>query len=344
MNNKLSVAFLGIACSLTALFTGCKQDAIIGEKVPETGKVYFGLADSSGTKGINGVSTWAQDTVAKTVMIAAAIYRGGFTDLAPFTVKIQADNSAVDKLIGAGKLPANTVKLAAADYTLDELATIEYKDGVMKGMVLPKIKMSALSANQGKYIALGLSIASAEKFSINDARSKIVVYANVDSLMDAIIPPKNQILNDAWQVLKIANNDNVTATPAANGSFVFAGGSGGHIGIYQAVDVQAGRKYSFTFNVKGTGATDTWFEVYIGYGAPVTGADYNEGGVRMGLNTWTGCGKTAFDDLLSKVGCVGSGPIFTAPTTGKVYLVIRTGGTNLGTGGITASKFVFIRQ
>ncbi|MCH5719661.1 hypothetical protein [Niabella hibiscisoli] len=151
-------------------------------------------------------------------------------------------------------------------------------------------------------------------------------------------------MNDAWQVLKIANNENVTVTPAANGSFVFAGGSGGHVGIYQSVDVQAGRKYSFTFNVKGSGATDTWFEVYIGYGAPVTGVDYNEGGARMGLNTWTGCGKTPFDDLLSKVGCAGSGPVFTAPTTGKVYLVIRTGGANLGTGGITASKFVFIRQ
>ncbi len=236
------------------------------------------------------------------------------------------------------------MKLAAADYTLDELSTIEYKDGVMKGSVQPKIKISSLSANQGKYIALGLSIASAEKFGINEARSRIVVYANVDSLMDAIIPPKNQVVNDAWQVLRIANNDNVTVTPAANGSFVFAGGSGGHIGIYQAVEVQAGKKYSFTFNVKGAGATDTWFEVYIGYGAPVTGVDYNEGGVRMGLNTWTGCGKVAFDDLLSKVGCVGSGPIFTAPATGKAYLVIRTGGTNLGTGGITASKFVFIRQ
>lgn len=344
MNNKFSFAFWAVVLSMVILFAGCKQDALIGESVTETGKLFFALADSSGTKGVNGVSTWTHDTVSKTVAIAATIYRGGFSELDPFKVKIVADNSAVDKLIGAGKLPANTVKLAATDYTLDESSTIEYKDGVMKGTVLPKIKVSSLSANAGKYVALGLSIAAAEKFNINEARSKIVVYANVDSLLDAIIPPKNQVLNDAWQVLKIANNDNVTATAGANGSFVFAGGSGGHIGIYQAVDVQAGRKYSFTFNVKGTGATDTWFEVYIGYGAPVSGADYNEGGARMGLNTWTGCGKTAFDDLLSKVGCVGSGPIFTAPTTGKVYLVIRTGGANLGSGGITASKFVFIRQ
>lgn len=344
MNTKFLRAITGIALCAVAFFTGCKQDVIIGEKIPETGKLFFVQADSTGTRGINGVNAWTQDTVAKTVTIAATIYRGGFTDLEPFAVRVQADNSAVDKLMGAGKLPANTVKLTPADYTLDESSIIAYNDGVMKGLVLPKIKIASLSANQGKYMALGLSIAGSDKFSINNSRNKIVIYANVDSLLDAIIPPKNQILNDAWQVLKIANNDNVTVTPAANGSFVFAGGNGGHIGIYQQVDVQAGRKYSFTFNVKGSGATDTWFEVYIGYGAPVTGADYNEGGTRMGLNTWTGCGKAPFDDLLSKVGCVGSGPVFTAPATGKVYLVVRTGGTNLGNGGITASKFVFIRQ
>ncbi len=41
MNNKLSSAFLRITFAIMVLFTGCKQDAIIGDRVTETGKVFL---------------------------------------------------------------------------------------------------------------------------------------------------------------------------------------------------------------------------------------------------------------------------------------------------------------
>ncbi|MCH5719659.1 hypothetical protein [Niabella hibiscisoli] len=43
MNKKLLLAFSGIGFAMMVLFTGCKQDAIIGERVPENGKVFFRL-------------------------------------------------------------------------------------------------------------------------------------------------------------------------------------------------------------------------------------------------------------------------------------------------------------
>lgn len=119
-----------------------------------------------------------------------------------------------------------------------------------------------------------------------------------------------------------------------NGKMVATGGNFGHAGIYQAVQLAAGKKYKIDMNVSGSGAADTWFEVYLGTVAPGAG-DYNSGGNRMGLNTWTGCGATAFNGKLSALSCVGSGNVVTAATTGTAYLVIRTGGGNLGTTGIS---------
>ena len=126
-----------------------------------------------------------------------------------------------------------------------------------------------------------------------------------------------------------------------NGKMVAIGGSFGHAGIYQAVQLEAGKKYKIDMNVSGSGATDTWFEVYLGTAAPGAG-DYNSGGNRMGLNTWTGCGATAFNGKLSSLSCVGSGGVVTAPATGTAYLVIRTGGGNLGTTGITMDNISLV--
>ncbi|HEY9046682.1 MAG TPA: PKD domain-containing protein [Ohtaekwangia sp.] len=116
---------------------------------------------------------------------------------------------------------------------------------------------------------------------------------------------------------------------------IASGGSGGHAGIYQAIQVEGGKKYKVDMTVSGSGATDVWFEVYVGTAEPVPGKDYNDGGTRLGLNTWAGCGKTAFNAKLSSISCSGSGGVVTFPQSGTVYLMIRTGGSNLGTTGIS---------
>jgi PKD repeat protein len=117
------------------------------------------------------------------------------------------------------------------------------------------------------------------------------------------------------------------------------GGNNGHAGIYQAIEVIGGKKYRLDLNVSGAGATDVWFEVYLGKVEPTEGQDYTNGGNYMGLNTWDGCGKTAFNGKLSTLACSGSlkgkPNVVQFDESGTIYLVIKTGGANLGTGGIS---------
>jgi hypothetical protein len=125
----------------------------------------------------------------------------------------------------------------------------------------------------------------------------------------------------------------------ANGKMTATGGNWGHSAIYQAITVEANKDYRFAMQVSGSGATDTWFEVYFGTAAPVQNVDYTSGGIRISLNTWSGCGNTTFNGNIATIGCAGSlvgqnGKIrFTQ--AGTVYLLIKTGGANLGTTGIS---------
>lgn len=97
--------------------------------------------------------------------------------------------------------------------------------------------------------------------------------------------------------------------------------------------------------VSGSGATDTWFEVYFGTDAPEANKDYSSGGNRLALNTWTGCGKTPFSGSLAAIACDGSlkgknGEV-TFTQSGTIYLLIKTGGANLGTSGISIDNIEF---
>ncbi len=121
-----------------------------------------------------------------------------------------------------------------------------------------------------------------------------------------------------------------------DGKMTFSGGGWGQAGIYQTIEVEGGKKYKVDMNVSGSGATDTWFEVYVGKAVPVPGSDYNDGGKRLAINTWTGCGKTAFSGKLSAISCDGKDAgVFSFPESGTAYLFIRGGGANLGTTGIS---------
>lgn len=106
-------------------------------------------------------------------------------------------------------------------------------------------------------------------------------------------------------------------------------------GIYQAVNVVAGKSYKINMVASSTsGCIDTWFEVYCGYGAPVAGTDYSEGGKLYSISTWDGSGSTAFNGKISTIGTVAADNtgIFKATQTGTAYLVIRGGGNNMKDG------------
>ncbi|WP_157492093.1 hypothetical protein [Mangrovimonas sp. ST2L15] len=135
-----------------------------------------------------------------------------------------------------------------------------------------------------------------------------------------------------WSIL------NISASGAQwtfnEGSATIAASGWNQQGIFQAVEVEANTDYSIDMKAWGEGSTDTWFEVYVSTIAPVQGSDYS-GDIRIGLNTWNGCGNTPFEGKLSLIGCAGSGNIISFPEAGPVYFIIKCGGADVGEISIT---------
>ena len=134
----------------------------------------------------------------------------------------------------------------------------------------------------------------------------------------------------SWTVLPIAGGMDVEFK---NGTAVWTGGGFGHVGIYQQVSLEANTTYQVDMDIVGDGLTDSWFEVYVGTTAPMDGVDYTDGGMRLGLKTWDGCGADPFDSSFSSISCKGDG-IIEFPSDLDAYLVIRGGGADYG-GGLT---------
>ncbi|SHL52772.1 hypothetical protein [Flavobacterium saccharophilum] len=147
-----------------------------------------------------------------------------------------------------------------------------------------------------------------------------------------------------WTVL------NLSATGAAfwsyenNSATIHSPGGWAQEGIYQAIDVVKDKEYTIDMRVSSpSGSDETWFEVYAGTSAPASGVEYKDNKV-MGLSTWDGCAKAGFSGMLSVVGCVKNDKTGTVSNTvkfaatGKVYLLIRSGGNTFTKDGITVSK------
>jgi hypothetical protein len=169
---------------------------------------------------------------------------------------------------------------------------------------------------------------------VNSATQKIVV-ATPDPVAGNILKGGKLVDAADWAAWTIT-------TPASSASLAFASGSvtlkaTGYAGngIYQAINVIAGKKYVINMVTSSTtGCSNTWLEVYCGYSAPITGTDYSEGGKLRALSTWDGCATAPFSGKISVVGCKAENNlgIFTATKTGVAYLVIRGGGEDMKAG------------
>lgn len=140
---------------------------------------------------------------------------------------------------------------------------------------------------------------------------------------------------DSWSILPIADGVEVSFE---NEAAHWSGDGWGHAGIYQAVNVLGNNLYQISMDITGGPLSDSWFEVYVGKEIPQPGSDYTDGGIRIGLNTWNGCGNEPFDGDFSEFSCAGEGPTFKFSETGTVYLVIRGGGADYGENGVTVDN------
>jgi len=131
-----------------------------------------------------------------------------------------------------------------------------------------------------------------------------------------------------------------------NGKMLAKGGGWGHAGIYQKLSVVAGKTYVLDMTISGGGAEDTWFEVYVGQSAPGT-SDYTDGGKRLAFSTWCYGNNKPFEGLFSlqNISCDAKGKnIISFAQSGDVYLVIRGGGSNLGSSGISIDNITLTEK
>jgi hypothetical protein len=134
---------------------------------------------------------------------------------------------------------------------------------------------------------------------------------------------------------------------ANNSATIHSPGGWAQEGIYQAIEVVKDREYSIDMTVScPSGSDETWFEVYAGKSVPQPGVEYKDNKV-MGLSTWDGCAKDKFSGRLSGIGCVKNDATGTVSNvvkfneSGKIYLLIRSGGNTFTKDGITVSKIEF---
>jgi hypothetical protein len=165
--------------------------------------------------------------------------------------------------------------------------------------------------------------------------SHTVEVATSDPAAGNLVAGGKMEAEDESKWTKLAIGGNSVAFNFVDGKLVASGGDWGHAGVYQAIEVVGGKKYKLDLSVSGSGATDTWFEVYLGKVEPAQNSDYSDGGIRLGLNTWNGCGKAVFAGRLSELSCAGSGNTVQFEESGTIYLLIKSGGANLGDAGIS---------
>lgn len=147
-----------------------------------------------------------------------------------------------------------------------------------------------------------------------------------------------------WTILNLSPTGAAFWSFQNNSATIHSPGGWAQEGIYQAIDVVKDKEYTIDMFVSSaSGSDESWLEVYASKVAPTSGVEYKSNKV-MGLSTWDGCAKAAFSGMLSKVGCVKNdvgakvSNVVKFDETGKIYLLIRSGGNTFTKDGITVSK------
>lgn len=160
--------------------------------------------------------------------------------------------------------------------------------------------------------------------------------------------PTKDLLNATdWTILNTGGTQ--TTITNTNGTINFSNTGNTNGAIFQKVTVKAHTPYTLAANIKGSGATNSWLELYCDTVPPVQGKDYG-GKKYIAMNTWSGCGTIPFDGNIAEIGCDGGGKgkngYMEFAQAGNVWIVIKGGssGGTLGTGGMTLSNIQFLEE
>lgn len=262
----------------------------------------------------------------------------------------QPDDSIVDNGLTDANVDASFT-ITPVDGKVNTYKVVAQPKGVLKslwdsgaGQYAGKMEEEISLPDAGTYTITHTAIG---KGGATASASKEVVVATSDPLKGNLVQggsfstPEDQA---KWTVLNLSATGAAFWSFANNSATIHSPGGWAQEGIYQAIDVVKDKEYTINMRVSSpSGSDETWLEVYAGKSAPQSGVEYKDNKV-MGLSTWDGCAKTGFSGLLSLVGCVKNDKTGTVSNvvkfteTGKIYLLIRSGGNKFTKDGITVSK------
>ena len=260
-----------------------------------------------------------------------AVDGNGLTDAnvdASFTI------TPVEGAVNTYTLEAQTKNVVASKWNID--------DGVYLGKMTEKISLPDAGTYKITHIAVG-------RGGSENATTKEIVVATSDPLKGNLVKGGNFATaadHAQWSSCNLSPSGAAKWNFKTGSATINSNGGWAQEAIYQAIDVVKDKEYTIDMLVSSNDVSnETWFEVYAGTTVPASGAEYKDNKV-MGLSTWDGCAKSAFNGWLSAVGCVKNAAGVISNTvkfsqTGNIYLVIRCGGNTFTPSGITISKVEF---
>jgi len=196
-----------------------------------------------------------------------------------------------------------------------------------------------------KKLLVALSLYNPDRYMVDDKNGTIVLVINAASFMP--VPPEPQPDNNLikggefnagdeayWSIMKqnTSNSDPVVSFTGGKLTVSTPAQTICNYVVYQAVEVEQGKKYKLSGDVKTNGYTNGWFEFYLHPNAPAENSDYNPengAGRLMEFDGWTqGCLETIsgkIEDLYCSGTGVSEGAVFTSKYSGKVYFVMKIG-------------------
>lgn len=228
--------------------------------------------------------------------------------------------------------------------TAQPKGVISSKWDIGYGPYMGKMVEKIVLPDAGTYTVTHTAIAAG---GFTESISQDIVVAKSDPSKPNLV--RGGFFNDAadvaqWTVLKLSASGAAFWSFKPGSATIHSPGGWAQEGIYQAIDVIKDKEYTIDMLVScPSGSDETWFEVYAGKTVPESGVEYKDNKV-MGLSTWDGCAKSAFLGRLSIVGCVKNdvvkdvSNVVKFDTTGKIYLLIRSGGNTFTKDGITVGR------
>lgn len=275
-------------------------------------------------------------TETNTIKVIMGVYRSGLEELQGYSVSVLPNPAVLQQKLAEIE---NAFELPEDMYSVPE--TVEVPDG-QRGVnfyltIDRKRLLEEYGYLWGKSMILALSLDKPTRYALNDKLSTVVVVINMSEFVPEpelvnILPggefnPEDEAL---WTIVKqdpMTHDANVSLAGGKLSLSTSPGSLQTNWAIYQAVEVEQGKRYQLRGDIETEDVSNGWLEFYLHPNEPEYGGDYGSGRL-LEFSSWTeGCLGTISGKIeeLYCGGITSPGAIFTSNFSGSVFFVIKAG-------------------